>query len=164
MNPLLAAEVCEQLAALARSGSTEELLRVLGDASPNVVDMHDDSLLTLAAYHGHAETVRALLLRGADASFRNGRGLAPLEIAVFKGWDEVVMVLLELGVDVNDKGPDGRTALMWAAAFGRERAIQLLRSHGASLSAVDKAGYTAADHARSMGLSTLANVALEQVS
>ena len=46
-----------------------------------------DSLVMLAAYHGHADAVRALLARGAEADRVNDRGQTPLAGAVFKGED-----------------------------------------------------------------------------
>jgi len=58
-----------------------------------------DSLLMLAAYHGHASTVKLLLQHGADPNLRNGRGQSPLAGAVFKIEPEVVDVLLEGGAD-----------------------------------------------------------------
>ncbi len=47
----------------------------------------------LAAYHGHADAVRALLERGAEADRVNDRGQTPLAGAVFKGEPEVIRVL-----------------------------------------------------------------------
>ena len=49
-----------------------------------------DSLLMLAAYHGHADTVRLILQHGADANAANDRGQTPLAGAVFKGYTDVV--------------------------------------------------------------------------
>ncbi|MET8161331.1 hypothetical protein ABZT47_33650 [Sphaerisporangium sp. NPDC005289] len=49
------------------------------------VDLHDDkggTLLVLAACHGHAATVRALLARGADPERLGDRGRSPLAGAV----------------------------------------------------------------------------------
>ena len=48
----------------------------------------------LAAYHGHAAAVRALVARGADVDRLNDRGQSPLAGAVFKGEDAVVGVLV----------------------------------------------------------------------
>ncbi len=48
----------------------------------------------LAAYHGHAAAVSALLERGADADRANDRGQTPLAGAVFKGEGDVIRALL----------------------------------------------------------------------
>jgi len=151
MSGSLEVSVCEHLAELARTGRTDELLATLGTASADVVDVRDDSLLLLAAYHGHARTVGALLSLGADPTLRNARGLSPLDGAALKGATDVIVVLLDAGADVNDTGPDGKTPLMWAAAFGRVAAVELLLKRGADAARLDRAGSTAADHARAMG-------------
>ena len=53
----------------------------------------------LAAYHGHPDTVRALLAAGADPDRCNDRGQSPLAEAVFKGEAEVVEALMDGGAD-----------------------------------------------------------------
>src|SRR5690606_20909691 len=62
------ARVIELALDLARQGETSQLLEFLDHGLP--VDTQSeatgDSLLMLAAYHGHAETVAALVERGAD--------------------------------------------------------------------------------------------------
>jgi hypothetical protein len=144
-----------RLAQLARAGRTIELCIQLGGASPDVVTPAGDSLLMLAAYHGHASTVHALLALGADPGLRNARGLSPLAGAAFKGAIEVLDALVAWGVDVNESGPDGRTPLMWAAAFGRVAAVASLLGHGADPDRVDHSGFTALAHARTMQAHTV---------
>jgi ankyrin repeat protein len=70
----------------------------------------------LAAYHGHAATVAALVGLGADVDRLNGRGQAPLAGALFKGEDEVVRVLLAAGADLDAGTPTPRAT---AELFGR---------------------------------------------
>src|SRR4029450_2588492 len=43
-----------------------------------------DSLLMLAAYHGHHDMARMLIARGADPELRNDRGQSPLAGAAVK--------------------------------------------------------------------------------
>lgn len=142
----------EHLAQLARSGKTLALCAALGEASPDVMSARGDSLLMLAAYHGHASTVHALLALGANPHLRSTSGLSPMAGAAFKGEVEVLDALLFEGdVDVDEAGPDGRTPLMWAAAFGRTAAVAYLLAHGADPARLDHAGLTALAHARNMG-------------
>ena len=60
-----------------------ELLRM--GLPPNLRNEKGDSLLMLASYHGHADTVRVLMEHGADPELANDRGQTPLAGAAFKG-------------------------------------------------------------------------------
>lgn len=141
----------EHMAQLARTGRTDELLARVAVTGPDVIDSNGNSLLMLAAYHGHAATVTALLARGADPALRDARGLSPLDGAAFKGDPAVIGALLDAGADPNAGGPDGRTPLMWAAAFNRAAAVRLLLQRGARAELTDRSGMTAARHAETMG-------------
>ncbi|WP_190818300.1 ankyrin repeat domain-containing protein [Saccharopolyspora pogona] len=102
---------------LAREGETAQLAEFVDHGLPvDVADQGGNTLLMLAAYHGHAETVRALLDRGANPDLRNERDQAPIAGALFKGADEVVAVLREAGADLDAGTPTARAA---AAMFGR---------------------------------------------
>ena len=76
---------------------------------PNLRNEQGDSLLMLAAYHGHAPLVAALLRAGADPSLANDRGQTPMAGAAYKGFLDVVRALLDGGAPVDGHGPDGRT-------------------------------------------------------
>ncbi|WP_235735959.1 ankyrin repeat domain-containing protein [Nocardioides alcanivorans] len=102
---------------LARTGNTSELVEFLDHRLP--VDTQGDdgqSLLMLAAYHGHMATVRALIERGADLDLLNARDQSPLAGALFKGEDEVARALIEAGASLDTGTPTAREA---ARMFGR---------------------------------------------
>ncbi|AEY85717.1 hypothetical protein AQJ11_42370 [Streptomyces corchorusii] len=102
---------------LAREGSTGTLVEFVEHGLP--VDARDEAgntLLMLAAYHGHADTVRALIALGADPDLRNARDQSPIAGALFKGADDVVGVLRQAGADLDSGTPTARAA---AALFGR---------------------------------------------
>lgn len=102
---------------LARAGEGERLLRFVEAGLPvDLVNGSGDSLLMLAAYHGHAEAVRVLLKAGADVDRRNDRDQSPLAGAVFKDFRDVVAVLLEAGADPDAGTPSARQI---AAMFDR---------------------------------------------
>lgn len=85
---------------LARSGDATVLAEFVDAGLP--VDLRNDkgdTLLILAAYHDHPETVRVLLERGADTTAVNDRGQTALAAAVFRQSDEEVDVLLQGGAD-----------------------------------------------------------------
>ena len=101
---------------LARSGAADELIAYVDAGVPaNLTNDKGDSLLMLAAYHGHGETVRALLARGADPERPNDRGQRPLAGAVFKNEPDVVRALLEAGADPHAGQP---SAIDTARMFG----------------------------------------------
>jgi ankyrin repeat protein len=76
----------------------------------------------LAAYHGHAEAVRALLERGAEADRINDRGQTPLAGAVFKGEAAVIRALLDGGADPAAGTP---SAVDTARMFGKTELLEL---------------------------------------
>lgn len=62
-------ELATKIFDLARQGRTEELVAYVDAGVPaDLTNDRGDSLVMLAAYHGHAAAVRALLTRGADAT------------------------------------------------------------------------------------------------
>ena len=72
----------------------------------DLTDASGNTLLMLAAYHGHAATVTRLAARGADADRVNDRGQSPLAGAVFKDEQDVVRALLAAGADPDAGSPD----------------------------------------------------------
>ncbi|XRQ09590.1 ankyrin repeat domain-containing protein [Actinomadura welshii] len=106
---------------LAREGDTGQLAEFLDHGLPvDATDPDTNTLLMLAAYHGHAGTVRALLARGADPDLRNARNQSPIAGALFKGADDVVAVLRDAGADLDAGTPSAREI---AAMFGREHLL-----------------------------------------
>ena len=112
---------------LAREGQTEELAAVIDRGVPvNLTGGSGDSLLILAAYHDHPETVRMLLERGADPDRVNDRGQTALGAAVFRQSPASVESLLDHGADVH---AGGRSAAEIAAFFNLDEMASLLASH-----------------------------------
>lgn len=110
-------ELAHALFDMARAGDRERLAAYLEAGAP--VDLSDPSgntLLMLAAYHGHADLVRELAERGADVNRLNDRDQSPLAGAVFKGEPDVVAALLEHGADPGAGHPTARAT---AEMFGR---------------------------------------------
>lgn len=107
----------------ARAGETARVLAYVDAGAPvDLTDAHGNTLLMLAAYHGHADLVAGLAERGAHVDRLNDRGQSPLAGAVFKAVepvaadDPVVAVLLAHGADPEAGSP---SASATAAAFGR---------------------------------------------
>jgi uncharacterized protein len=94
---------------LARGGRTEQLAAYLDAGVPaNLTNDKGDTLLILAAYHGHPDTVAMLLEHSADHSRVNDRGQTPLAAAVFKQSAETVRHLLAAGADPDAGQPSAR--------------------------------------------------------
>lgn len=108
----------------ARQGDSGLLADYLAAGAPaTLTNEAGDTLLMLAAYHGHADTVRLILQHGGDANRANDRGQTPLAGAVFKGYTEVARALLEAGADPDAGTPSARAA---AQMFERKDILALL--------------------------------------
>ena len=107
----------QQIFELARHGADVLLDLVDANLPVDLADESDNTLLMLAAYHGHAELVAGLAERGADVNRLNSKNQAPLAGAVFKDETDVIRVLIEHGADVDAGTPSARAT---AQMFGRE--------------------------------------------
>jgi ankyrin repeat protein len=115
----LAAELFD----LARGGDTKSLEEHLDAGVPaTLTNEAGDTLVMLAAYHAHAETVALLLARGGDPNRANGKGQTPLAGAVFKGATDVVRALLAGGADPAAGFP---SAIDAARMFGKTEMLAL---------------------------------------
>ncbi|MDG4809884.1 ankyrin repeat domain-containing protein [Micromonospora sp. WMMD1120] len=111
---------------LARAGATQELAAQLDAGLPvNLTNDKGDTLLILAAYHAHPDTVAALLKRGADHTRTNDRGQTALAAAVFRSSTEAVRALLAAGADPAYGNP---SAVETARFFDLPEMAELLRA------------------------------------
>lgn len=128
-----AVELAHRLFDLARAGDDQVLSYVDAGVPADLTDPLGNTLLMLAAYHGHAALVAGLAGRGADVDRLNDRGQSPLAGAVFKGEADVVRALVAAGADADRGHPTARqsaqfferddlTLLMPAAHQGTPRA------------------------------------------
>lgn len=119
-------EFATKLFGLAREGDAQQLSAYLdAGVDPNLSNHKGDSLVMLAAYHGHPATVSALVARGADPNRANDRGQTPLAGAVFKDEPDVITALLAGGADPEAGQP---SAVATAQMFERADLLALLRS------------------------------------
>ncbi|WP_030551998.1 ankyrin repeat domain-containing protein [Streptomyces exfoliatus] len=116
-------ELASKVFDLARTGDADTLAAYLDAGVPaNLTNEKGDSLVMLAAYHGHAAAVSALLARGADVDRANDRGQTPLAGAVFKGEDAVIRALLDGGANPEAGTP---SAVDTARMFGKAELLEL---------------------------------------
>lgn len=119
-------ELVEWLFDRARVGEADRLAESVESGTPaDLSDGRGNTLLMLAAYHGHARTVQVLIDHGATVDAMNHRGQTPLAGAVFKGYEDVVRVLIDHGAD-----PRAGTPSAWDTAtfFDRAELLEILRS------------------------------------
>jgi len=109
----------------ARNGDLDAVVQMVDAGVPvNLTNSAGDTLLILAAYHLHADLVRALLERGADHSRVNDKGQTALAAAVFRQHRGIVTDLLQAGADP-DLGPKSAVAI--ATFFDLPDMLTLLR-------------------------------------
>ena len=123
--PPAALDLATKIFNLARTGDTSTVAAYISAGIPSTMtNGAGDTLLMLAAYHGHAETCAMLLEHGADANGLNDRGQSPLAGAVFKGFEEVVKVLVEKGkADVEAGQPN---AVECGLMFKRDLCLDIM--------------------------------------
>lgn len=120
-------------------------------AEPDIQDVSGRTPLSIAferAIRGERQPTefgRALVKHGV----RPDSGFNPLFVAATYGAAKNVRRALNFGVPVNGTLPDGRTALHVAAGLGLRYAVRALLQHGANPLAVDAAGRTPLDAAKS---------------
>jgi uncharacterized protein len=115
-------------------GATARVAELL-DRDPSLLNAYSGDgffPLALAAFFGHAETVRLLLARGADPAqaARNPMKIQALHSAV-TGSLESVKLLVEAGAPVNAKQDKGWTPLHEAVNRGDVEMTRYLLDHGA---------------------------------
>ncbi len=123
----------EDLAVAAGLGRLGDTARLLPAASPEQCHR----ALALAAQHGHADVVRALLDASEDPDRFNPPGFhahsTPLHQAALAGHDTVVRLLVERGARLDTRDTIYRgTPLDWAVYNGQETTARLLREAAAS--------------------------------
>src|SRR5258708_31252434 len=91
-------------------------VRVLLEQKADVNGPQADGMTALhwATYHDDLDTVKRLIVAGADAKAANRYGVAPLALACTNGNTAIVQFLLDSGGDPKTAPPTGRTAAMTA--------------------------------------------------
>lgn len=115
-----AVEFAHQIFDAVRTGDAAFVVSAVDQGVPrDLSDEAGNTLIMLAAYHGHAPLVEALAERGADVNRLNDRGQSPLAGAVFKKSQDVIATLLRYGADVDLGNPSARaTAAMFQVPLG----------------------------------------------
>ncbi|KAI9029456.1 ankyrin repeat-containing domain protein [Hyaloraphidium curvatum] len=129
----------ERAWAAARAGDIPDLGPLLDGAD---IDAREpgtgQTLLMAAVLAGAAESVKFLLLRGADPAVPEKDGYTPMHGAGFQGRPEVVRILLAHGLDRDDAHADGFTGFhrsLWGALKRHTEAARAFIEAGADVNA-----------------------------
>ena len=107
---------------------------------------YGNTCLTLAAHHGHTETVRYLVgLPEVDVNHEDNDGSTAVHSA------DVVRVLIDAGADIDTTDNDGRSSLLVASQRGHLRVVQVLLRAGADVCVTDDEGDTCLTLAANFG-------------
>jgi ankyrin repeat protein len=133
---------------------------------PGLVNEFSDdgfTALGLAAYFGHEDITRYLLLKDADPNVpsNNGFNVFPLHSAVAANHDMIAKMLLEAGGNVNVAQQSGVTPLHSAAQNGNIELLIVLLEAGAEVNARMEGGKTPADLAAARGFKDIAKILSE---
>lgn len=139
------AKLREVAFAAAREGDVKTLSAYFEANQPaDIVNARGDSLLILAAYHGHDEAVRAILAQKKVAiDAKNKMGFTALAGVAFKGYLGIAKQLVEKGAAVDAANDRGQTPLMFAAMFGRAEVVKFLIASKVDVTKKDDQGKTA---------------------
>ena len=107
----------------------------------------------MPASAGQEGIFQLLIAAGANVNLKNDQGQTPIFSACFN--ESAVGLLAQAGADLNAKDKSGRNALMHCVAAEFAKAMI---AAGADLNARDREGHTAAEAARDMGNTGLADV------
>ncbi|GAB3551927.1 ankyrin repeat domain-containing protein [Noviherbaspirillum agri] len=125
--------VPEQILAVIRSGSIEDLREVLQAWSwhPEAVDAKGLTLFFYAIYHSRFDLADQLLEAGASANCTDPHGWTPLFWAVYNQDERAVRYLISRGANPNVRNTDGEWPLFWAVYRDNWEIVSLLLLGGA---------------------------------
>lgn len=98
----------------------------------NLRAANGEPIVTLAARRGDLNTVRWLLIHGADSGDMSQEGLTALHYAAFRGHADMVELLLSYGADVNLADTRGVAPLTYAVRSGSLQTVDRMMTFGAS--------------------------------
>ncbi|RBR07490.1 hypothetical protein FVER53590_11049 [Fusarium verticillioides] len=145
---------------LAVSGTNEDVLRLLLDASPDLETRDHETLKTplhWATFRNRPANVELLLKYGADIEATATGFKTALYVASANGYLDVVQLLLKKGADTKASDSIFRQApLSVASEFGHEDVVRVLLVHRAEVEAKGFEGLTARDQAVKRGHTEIA--------
>uniref|UniRef100_A0A803SV85 Uncharacterized protein n=1 Tax=Anolis carolinensis TaxID=28377 RepID=A0A803SV85_ANOCA len=172
-------------------GNLSELEKYLKENEVNAVNSANETLLHIAAAHGHTEIIDYLISKGAKLEVKDQKERTPLHRAAKEGHGKAVNMLLQAGADMYTLAQEGKTPLHlanqnnhthilksileeearrhknqhnflhMAALRNDSDLVKMLLKSGALLEAKDERGQTALGYAVSRGFKKTVKVLLE---
>lgn len=119
--------------------------------------------LCAAAYKGHVDMCKLLLLLNADVSGAATGKIEPLQWAAYRGHTQTARVLLQSGAELEEaRNVSELTALLRAVSEGHTETATMLLDAGAAIEATDLTGETALIIAARWGHTDTAAVLLDR--
>ncbi|XP_051866677.1 CARD- and ANK-domain containing inflammasome adapter protein [Pristis pectinata] len=100
-----------QLYQIVASGDLSSLDKAIGHSNINGINVSNETLLHIAAAHGHVRIIEYLLNKGAKLEARDNKGQSPLHRAAEKGHTAAAKVLLQAGAHIYALDTESRTPL-----------------------------------------------------
>ncbi|XP_025025282.1 ankyrin-3-like [Python bivittatus] len=94
-----------------RKGILSDLEKALNVSNVNATNSANETLLHIAAAHGHTEIIDYLISKGAKLEVKDNKGRTPLHRAAGRGHDKAVKMLLQAGANMYSFDQEGKTPL-----------------------------------------------------
>lgn len=149
---------------IAATGGHVDVVKVLLKHGANVNsrdNLHGNTSLHEASWHGFSQTVSSLVEYKANADIKNCAGFAPLHLCCQNGHNQSCRELLLGGADADIQNNYGDTALHTSARYGHAGVARILISANCRVSDQNKNGDTALHIAAAMGRRKLTTILLE---
>lgn len=136
------------VAAREKSWNTLRQLAGIPGTKVDAPNRRGETALMLAALHGHLDSVRLLVEKGAQV---NRKGWAPLHYAAVNGNLDVLRYLLDQHAYLDAESPNRTTPLMMSARHAHTDAVRLLIEAGADPTPRNDNGIDAAAYMQQQG-------------
>lgn len=146
-KPVVTSLSSENMYQAAKIGDVEKIMQILMlgfDANTKFSSSNKQTVLHVAAAHGHLMLVHVLIQAGAAINAMDNSLLTPIMTAIEKSHIPVAQYLIKAGAQLDSRGEDAMTALHLAAKSGLLEICKLILDTGKiNINLQDDGGWTA---------------------